>query len=392
MRIRQKKQGHNQQPRKGAMLIFVLALLVVVLAMVVFSVDIAFMQLARTELHAVTDAAAKAAAGELANTNGDKVKAIEAGIRIANLNEVAGKPLKLIESDFEFGQSVKQTDGSWLFQPNAIPYTAVRVTGAKVSGSASGPVNLFFAPIFGQNVFSPTHVSIASEFDQDLVLVIDRSHSMCFDESGVDWNYPDGVDEDNTYYAPPHPTQSRWAKLSSAINTFLVTVKTIEIPPHVALVTWASEFGPGSNEANETGQTWPAVSRDVDLGTDYDGIENIIQQRGSNTMVGATNLAAGIDEGVAVLISQSRADAKRSLIVMTDGQWNTGRHPVDAAEDANSYGITIYTITFLDKADQSTMQQVAEATGGRHYHASNADQLQAIFDELARSLPVALTK
>ncbi len=109
-------------------------------------------------------------------------------------------------------------------------------------------------------------------------------------------------------------------------------------------------------------------------------------------MVGATNLSAGIDEGVAVLQSQSREDARKSMIVMTDGQWNAGRHPVDAADDANSLGITIYTITFLDKADQTTMQQVAEATGGRHYHASNSEQLQAIFDELARSLPVALTR
>ncbi len=60
-------------------------------------------------------------------------------------------------------------------------------------------------------------------------------------------------------------------------------------------------------------------------------------------------------------------------------------------ETPKKLGITIHTITFLDKADQSEMVKVARATGGFHYHASNGEELEEAFRELARHLPVALT-
>lgn len=175
------------------MLVFILALLVVVLVMVVFSVDVAFMQLSRTELRAAVDAAAKAAAGELTLTNGDSNKATTKGILAASENLVAGKPLELIASDFEFGQSVENQNGVWVFKKDRQPYSAVRVTAVKSSSSKSGPVHLFFAPFLGRDTFSPTRVAVASQFKQELVLCIDRSHSMTFNDSGVSWSYPSGV-------------------------------------------------------------------------------------------------------------------------------------------------------------------------------------------------------
>ena len=43
----------------------------------------------------------------------------------------------------------------------------------------------------------------------------------------------------------------------------------------------------------------------------------------------------------------------------------------------------MHTITFADVADQTLMQQVADATGGQHFHAPNAAALRRIFRELA---------
>ncbi len=386
---------------KGTMLVFVLMLLTIILAMVVYSVDVAFMQLARTELRAAVDAAAKAAAGELSSSNGDESKAIEAGILVASKNEVAGTPLILEETDFEFGQSSEQLDGTWKFIADATPFTTVRVTGLKSASTKSGPVNLFFAPVFGNKAFTPQSVSVASQFKQELVLVIDRSHSMTFDDSGINWAYPAGIpssdvnndgsiNSTDAFLSPPHPTNSRWAQLSRAVATFISTVKKRNVTPKIALVTWASERGVGTNEYNLTGQTFPAVIRDQDLGKNFDSIMSSIYDRGTQYMLGHTNLSAGIDEGVAVIVEQASLDSKKTLIVMTDGEWNTGRDPVDAARSAKAMGIVIHTITFLDTADQATMIDVAEVTGGRHFHASNATELEAVFNELAHTLPVAL--
>ena len=390
-------------PRQGSMLVFVLMLLVVILAMVVYSVDIAFMQLARTELRGAVDAAAKAAAGELALTDGNKEKAVAAGILAASRNKVAGAPLLLESGDFEFGQAVQQNDGGWDFTKGLTPYTSVRVTGLKSSRTKSGPVNLFFAPIFGSGAFTPQSVSVASHFKQEIVLVIDRSHSMAFDDSGVDWVYPAGIPTHDVnkdgktnwidgLLTPPHPTQSRWAQLSGAVATFVKTVKKRKQVPNVGLVTWASYLGPTTTESKLTGKTFPAVSFDEKLGKNFGAIMSRLNGRGNKYMLGGTNLSAGIDAGMTMMDKEADPDSKKTLIVMTDGQWNTGRDPVLAAKDANAAGIVIHTITFLDKADQSTMITVAQVTGGRHFHASNAAQLEAIFDELARMLPVALTR
>lgn len=53
----------------------------------------------------------------------------------------------------------------------------------------------------------------------------------------------------------------------------------------------------------------------------------------------------------------------------------------EAAADASEYGVVIYTVTFLDTADQTVMKQVATSTGGRHYHASNATLLRNAFQK-----------
>ena len=230
--------------RQGAMIIFILGLLTIMLAMVVFSVDTAYMQLARTELRAANDAAAKAAASALARSNGNDAQAIAEGIRIASLNTVAGAPLTLRQQDFEFGQAVLQADGRWTFLPGVTPYSSVRVTAEKSDATPSGPVNLLFAPVFGASTFTPRDVAVASQFDQEIVIAVDRSHSMAFDMTGVAWQYPwnNGNWIDHLLWKP-HPSGSRWAALKSAMNVYLTTVERSARPPRVSLVTWGSYIG-----------------------------------------------------------------------------------------------------------------------------------------------------
>ena len=52
-------------------------------------------------------------------------------------------------------------------------------------------------------------------------------------------------------------------------------------------------------------------------------------------------MTAGIDAGVAVLTGTgSNALADKVMILMTDGEWNVGRDPILAAQDATGYYAT----------------------------------------------------
>ena len=159
------------------MLILILIMLVGFMVAVAFSVDIAFMQLTRTELRSATDAASKAAAVELSTTL-DRGAAIRRGQEIAAANLVNGAPLLVDASEFTFGRSTELTSGKFDFISGGSPSNSVQVDGRRVEGSLSGPVPLFFGGMFGVNVFEPQTTATASYIERDIVLVVDRSGSM----------------------------------------------------------------------------------------------------------------------------------------------------------------------------------------------------------------------
>ncbi len=386
------------------MLVFVAFLMVILVTMTVFSVDVAYMQLVRTQLQVAADSASKAGVEALTRT-GDENAAVAAAIAAAARNEVAGAPLVISASDVRLGRGSADADGNWIFDEGTAPYTAVRVDVAMNDSTSSGSVNLLFGSAIGQGQFTPAESSTAAHLDQEIVLCIDRSHSMCFDEAGVTWQYPSGwggwqynSSYNYWYYVDPltlapHPTGSRWASLADAVELFLTTVETRNLEPRVACVTWGSSIGYGSYEYSLTGQTAEEVTTDVTLGTDFDGIEAAIAARGNNVMLGGTKMSAGMQRAIDILTANDvRPLANKTIILMTDGKWNQGTDPTTLAQTAYDNGIVIHTVTFIPGADQTTMQEVASITGGTHYHADNGTELQAAFEELALTLPIVLTE
>jgi hypothetical protein len=362
-----------------------------------FTVDVAWMQLIRTELRASTDSAAKAGAEALARTQNARM-AVKAAQKYAAQNRVAGKPVKLRASDVELGRSELQNDGTWSFRKGATPYTAVRVTAKFGRRQKNKPVNLFFSHLLGDPTFSPHETATASHMENEVALCVDRSHSMCFDLTGRSFGYaPNNPLADpkkkgflKNYLAPPHPTGSRWAVLNTAVADFLFEASKAFQKPKVALVTWGSD----TVDPYATPRVWKAVTLEAELNTNYKLIENKMRALTRKLMIGATNVSAGLDEARAHLTSRQHSSegATKTIILMTDGQWNQGRLPSAAARDCLAAGIIVHTVTFLPGSDQKTMKEVAKITGGRHFHANNAAELRATFQELARSLPVVLTK
>ncbi|MCC7419888.1 MAG: VWA domain-containing protein [Planctomycetaceae bacterium] len=379
--------------RRGAALVLVAGSLVVLLAMAMFSVDVAYIQLTRTQLRAATDAAAKAGVDKMGQSQSVD-EGIQAAIDMAAMNHVAGRPLHITKGDIEVGRADRQSDGSWNFVPNGKPYSALRVNSEMNEGNQNGAINLFFAGIFGSSKFTPEKISTAARLDQEVCLVLDRSHSMCFDLSGVDWVYPPGIPgpPSSVQYAP-HPTKSRWAALMGAVDSYLDIVSKTAPTPRVALVTWASDITETSLESQLTKIISSAVSFDLPLLTDLKQISQLVHGRADKPMLGATNMAGGIDAGVQVLTATNvRPLAVKTMILMTDGLWNRGRNPVEAAQDARAAGIIIHVVSLLPNADSPDLDQIAKITGGRRYRASNAAELKAAFEEIARTAPVMLTE
>lgn len=375
------------------MAVLIAFFLVVLIAMAAFAIDVAYMHLVRTQLRAATDAAAKAGVQALTTTQSDQA-GINAAIAMAAKNRVAGRPLRLTASDIDLGQSQLEPDGSWSFVAGATPTRAMRINSSMSSSNANGAVPLFLGGMLGRNYFTPSESSVASSYELEVVLVLDRSHSMCFDLSGSDWSYPSPIYRDvNAGIKSVPRANSRWKSLEKSVTTFATIVSQLNTPPRIAVVTWGSEIGRNTTEYALTGKTAQAVTRDQGLTTNFGLVVSAVTSLSGKVMLGGTNMSAGIDEGTGVLTGADvRPYAERIMILMTDGQWNQGRDPLDAASDALGSGITIHTIGFLSAGQSSTLIDIAELTGGKYYAASNEDALENAFRELALTLPVVITK
>ncbi|MEZ6115482.1 MAG: vWA domain-containing protein [Pirellulaceae bacterium] len=345
--------GWNQRAsRHGAMLIMVAIVLVIILVGVVFSIDVAYMHLVRAELRTATDAAARAGAEELSRTQ-DESQAIAAAIAIGARNQVAGKPLELAAADVQLGGQELEVDGKFRFVPGLDPISAVRVNGRRDATSLSGPVPLFFAKVFGQSDFQPTQIATAVTTIRDIALVLDRSGSMAASAGG-------GL--------------TRLDALKDAVEAFLNEVELTSPNAMVSLSTYST-----------------SSSRDIALTDDFNRIMNSVDDLTAN---GLTAIGQGLLDGSFSLERDAnrRAFANKSIVVMTDGNHNTGLGPDQTVSTAIARGQTVHTITFSAGANQALMKTVADLGGGIHVHADDAAELREAFQEIARAIGVLLVE
>jgi Ca-activated chloride channel homolog len=371
------KTRRRRSLRRAAMLVLIAITLPLFLIMAAFTVDVAWMQLVRTELRTATDAAARAGAKELGlsqNEASARASAKEAAAR----NLVAGDPLLLADADIEFGQGSQSTStGRYTFVEGGSRLNAVHVTGNRLRGSLGGSVDLMFAGVLGVRDFQPRETATSVLLDRDICLVVDRSGSMMerLDGSGVP----------GPTCGPPNPTLSRWGALSTAVAAFLDELEHTNQDEHVALVSYSSNH-------TECGYTYRISEVDSDLVRDYSVIRDEMNRIGSRPVKGYTAISAGLDDGIDVLTGPNiRPYAVPTIVLMTDGIHNQGPEPILSAQRAAQLGIVIHTITFSSEADIARMEAVAAATGGRHIHANNQAELVQAFREIAATLPVLLT-
>ena len=371
---------NKKQCRHGAMLPLVVIVMPVMLILLGFSVDLAYMQNARMELRAATDAAARAAATKLSQTD-DVVQARAQAKLVARSNRVAGASLELSDGDIQIGRSEPNMAGRWMFKAGGAPPNSVRVLGNRTSGSLGGAVPLFFGAFAGQPEFEPVQSATASFLNVDICLVLDRSSSMKLNadssESGM-------YTSDKRFCSAVNGT-SRWMALDKAVRIFVQTLRTSNADEKVALVTYSSDLT-GYKPALCGASAAPS-SLDSPLSTNLALLESEMDRLKNSTWNGNTFIESGMRTGIAALIdpARSRKYANKVMIVLTDGHENEGS-AVSVAPLAQSEEIVVNSITFGDFADQTTMYDVAQAGGGRHYHASDGAALERVFRELAAEI------
>lgn len=421
-------RSRRSMRRRGAMLVLVAITLIILLIAAAFSVDVAYMYLVREELHIATDVAAKAAVAELSR-GGTKSDAIDQAIAYAAKNSVAGGPLHLTSSDIEVGGVTCVANGRWLFTTDSSQLTAASVTARMTEDTAAGAVNLYFGRLLGVNKFRPTMTSTAAFVRNKVCLCFDRSRSMTFDTSGnsESWptsshGFPYGVPPaasrvaigNRTYdyrWLYPPCNNSRWYYLSIAANTYLDVLNTMPVETPVALLTWASSTSNSSsrdyrgNYHTYTGETlntrssrtyYSGNTLDSTFVTSYDGIRSAITARSGVTMLGGTDMNSGLQRAVDLFAETDDGLSWNKVIVLfSDGRYTVGANPVThAAANAADANIVVHTVGFLldnTGSGDRTLEDIAAATGGQHFSATDGDSLRAAFEELARTLPIILT-
>ncbi len=341
-----------QRARRGAMLVLVAIVLVILLIGAVFSIDVAYMHVVRAELRTATDAAARAGSEVLARTQ-DEEAAINAAIAIAERNQVAGKGLTLGRSDIVLGTAQPNGRGRFDFIAGETPLTAVRVAGRRENGSPDGPVSLFFARVFSTNTFEPVESATAAASVRDVALVLDVSGSM----------------------QTPTGDGTRLSALQTAVRVFLDEVERNSPSTRISLTSYSTAPKKLINLTDNFAQIRKRVDK-----FEANGLTAI----GNALLVGSDSL---VNDG------KAREFAAKTVIVMTDGNHNTGPSPAITVQTAVDRKQQVHTITFSSGANQLLMEQVASATeGGIHIHADDASDLAEAFREIARSLSVVLVE
>lgn len=366
------------QPRRGATVVLVAIIIPVMLLLSAIAINLAYLDLCRTELYTATDAASRATGREFTVTQ-SQAQAMARGKQVALRNTVAGRGLGLRDSDFTFGLSTRANIASrYSFDPSAEKKNSVQILAKRDTSSLDGPIPLFLPSIVKSSSANISQTSTSTAVEVDIALVLDRSGSMAFaiDEAAVPFAVPYSAPP-GWVFGDPAPPICRWRDLLLAVDTFLSVVENSALNEYVSLSSY-----------NHLATT------EVSLTDNYSSILPALQPYTKSFHAGATNIGGGINEGIGALLlsPMARPHAAKVIVVMTDGIHNTGIYPIGPAEAAANNGVLTFAITFSNEADQYLMQQVAARGGGRHFHANNAADLVNAFREIARGLPTLLTQ
>ena len=112
---------------------------------------------------------------------------------------------------------------------------------------------------------------------------------------------------------------------------------------------------------------------------------------------------AGVTPKKKPVLVEPGSNRSAVIILLTDGATNAGPDPVEAARQAANHGVRVYTVGFgtangdivgfggrLMRAqlDEDSLKRIADMTRAQYYKAGSAEDLQAVYKLLSRSIVV----
>ena len=198
----------------------------------------------------------------------------------------------------------------------------------------------------------------------DIYLVIDVSGSMgsCLNGDGLTTCYEIGVTDDS-------PITFAKKAASEFVDTFQLD-KSLNHRMGLAIFH------------GTTGQydSSPISKIIVELDNDSKNLKN-----GIDTLYpgGGTAMGDGIHITTQSLSQDTRSDARKIIVLLSDGVSNIGLDPRLAAGIARENNVTIYSVGYGDFADVQTLKAIASVTGGEYYDAPTGKDLAKTFNEIA---------
>jgi len=161
-----------------------------ILAIGAFAINVAWMSLVDSEMQVASDTAARAAGTEFTRTQ-SLLSTQNRAKQAIQQNKVGGRVLTLSNSNIVFGESALVTASSTSiapFTPKAVTQgtlgtgtgkvwvNSIQINASQTFGFAEMPMPV---PLLSSaNGYTPGATSTSSQFDRDIVLVLDRSGSM----------------------------------------------------------------------------------------------------------------------------------------------------------------------------------------------------------------------
>lgn len=359
----------------GAVLIFTVIVLLVLLAMAALAIDLGVLYVAAQQAQNTADAAALAGAGKLREGMDPDAAKQEAIVAAAN-NTVLNDSVTLNSNDVKVGawDAARKQVVDW--DPTARG-VAVQVTVRRAKNSPNGPVPTFFAKVLGRDHMDVSRTAIAGLFVNvrprnpvSLMIVQDGSTSF----------------------------QQAWSKAVDADTELLKLINGVSITGDSAgMVTfnaklpewWLRDNGlynsyrqnPGMNEGikyttdkqgrprktsdegddDSHGQVRPMTGdltdfdpgSHSDLARDLDKASKLIKK---GNAWGDTDTAAGLDYAIDRLLEHgSSSVTQKTIVLVSDGKphdvsgdyysWLREQAAIEAADRAEREGIRIHTVT-----------------------------------------------
>ncbi len=138
----------------------------------------------------------------------------------------------------------------------------------------------------------------------------------------------------------------------------------------------------------------------VPLTFDHNVLKTVISEITTDDITSNNRTAIGMGLGVALNRVKNSTAKSKIIILMTDGENNSGTmSPTGAAKLAKDLGIKVYTIGIgarelvvpgffgnryikNNELDENLLKRIASETGGQYFRASNSEEFRQIFKEI----------